>query len=180
MDFDLKDKVAIVTGSGRGIGQDIAKKLANEGTQLICISRTKSSLIKLKKELDIINNKENFIYSLDLENKKSIKKVINFLKKNKLSPNIAINNVGGNLGITDPLCDSSKWRRVIELNLLFAIDLNNYLLKKMIKKKYGRIVHISSISALENQGPPSYCASKAALNAYVRSVGRYVSDIMLL
>ena len=71
MDFDLKNKVAIVTGSGRGIGQDIAKKLANEGTQLICISRTKSSLIKLKKELDIINNKENFIYSLDLENKKA-------------------------------------------------------------------------------------------------------------
>ena len=64
--------------------------------------------------------------------------------------------------ITDPLCDSSKWRKVIDLNLLFAIDLNNYLLKKMIMKKYGRIVHISSISALENQGPPSYCASKAA------------------
>ena len=41
MDFDLKNKVAIVTGI-RGIGQDIAKKLANEGTQLICISRTKS------------------------------------------------------------------------------------------------------------------------------------------
>ena len=43
-------------------------------------------------------------------------------------------------------------------------------------KKYGKIVHISSISALENQGPPSFCASKAALNAYVRSVGRYVSE----
>ena len=45
----------------------------------------------------------------------------------------------------------------------------------MIKKKWGRICHISSISALENQGSPSYCASKAALNAYVRSLARYVA-----
>ena len=45
----------------------------------------------------------------------------------------------------------------------------------MIKKKWGRICHISSIAALENQGPPAYCAAKAALNAYVRSLARYVS-----
>ena len=45
----------------------------------------------------------------------------------------------------------------------------------MIKKKWGRICHVSSISALENQGPPAYCASKSALNAYVRSLGRYVA-----
>jgi 3-oxoacyl-[acyl-carrier protein] reductase len=46
----------------------------------------------------------------------------------------------------------------------------------MQNKQWGRICHISSISALENQGPPSYCAAKLALNAYVRSVGRYVSS----
>ena len=45
----------------------------------------------------------------------------------------------------------------------------------MIKKKWGRICHISSVAALENQGPPSYCSSKAALNAYIRSVARYVA-----
>lgn len=176
MKLDLKNEIAIITGAGRGIGQDIAKKLAKEGVLIISISRTKSHLLKLKKDLDSINKKNNFIYSLDLGNKNSPKKIIEFLKKNKLYPSIAVNNVGGNLGITDPLCDSDNWRKVFDLNLYLAIDLNRYLFKKMIKNKFGRVVHISSISALENQGPPSYCASKAALNAYVRSVGRYVSE----
>jgi 3-oxoacyl-[acyl-carrier protein] reductase len=45
----------------------------------------------------------------------------------------------------------------------------------MMGRKWGRITHISSISALENQGPPQYCAAKAALNAYIRSVGRFVA-----
>lgn len=45
----------------------------------------------------------------------------------------------------------------------------------MKKRKWGRICHVSSIAALENQGSPHYCASKAAVNAYVRSVGRFVS-----
>ena len=46
----------------------------------------------------------------------------------------------------------------------------------MIERNWGRICHVSSISSLENQGPPIYCAAKAALNAYVRSLGRYVCD----
>ena len=45
----------------------------------------------------------------------------------------------------------------------------------MQKNKWGRICHISSFAALENQGPPAYCSAKAALNAYVRSVARYVA-----
>ena len=50
----------------------------------------------------------------------------------------------------------------------------------MKQKKWGRICHISSISALENQGSPHYCASKAAVNSYVRSVGRYVSKFGII
>ena len=62
-----------------------------------------------------------------------------------------------------------------EGNINIAIDINRYVIKSMRKKKWGRIVNISSISALENQGSPSYCAAKAALNAYTRSVGRHIS-----
>ena len=63
----------------------------------------------------------------------------------------------------------------MQLNVEVAIRINQSFIPAMIEKKWGRICHISSISALENQGPPAYCAAKAALNAYVRSLGRYVS-----
>jgi 3-oxoacyl-[acyl-carrier protein] reductase len=176
LNLNIKNKIALVTGAGRGIGEDIVKKLAEEGVLVICVSKTKSNLVLLKKKIDEINKNNNFILPLNLSNKNSCGLILKFLKKNKLYPDIVINNVGGNLGITDPLANSKLWKRVFDLNLFLAIDLNKSLLKNMIKKKFGRIVHISSISALENQGPPSYCASKAALNAYVRSVGRYVSE----
>jgi 3-oxoacyl-[acyl-carrier protein] reductase len=54
--------------------------------------------------------------------------------------------------------------------------INEAFIPAMINNKWGRICHVSSISALENQGPPAYCATKSALNAYVRSLGRYVAE----
>ena len=86
-----------------------------------------------------------------------------------------MNNVGGNLGYTDPLGPVSEWKKVFEINVEVAIEINRNFIPSMQKNKWGRICHVSSISALENQGPPAYCAAKAALNAYVRSLGRYVS-----
>ena len=86
-----------------------------------------------------------------------------------------MNNLGGSLGINDPLTSSNNWEKVIYYNLFVAIEINRHIIPYMKKKKWGRICHVSSISALENQGAPSYCASKSALNAYVRSVGRFVA-----
>ena len=60
----------------------------------------------------------------------------------------------------------------MSFNLGIAVDINSRALPNMIEQGWGRITNISSISALENQGPLQYCAAKAALNAYIRSVGR--------
>ena len=97
------------------------------------------------------------------------------IKDKGIHPDIIVNNVGGNLGYTDPLGSSDEWKKVMYLNVEVAVELNRAFIPHMIKKKWGRICHISSIAALENQGSPAYCSSKAALNAYVRSVARYVA-----
>ena len=98
-----------------------------------------------------------------------------FLINKDLIPDILIHNLGGNLGITDPLCSISEWHKVQRINLEVPIEINREIIPYMQKKKWGRICHISSISGLENQGPPSYCAAKAGLIAYARSLGRYVA-----
>lgn len=171
MKIDLSNKLSLITGAGRGIGESIAHSLVLSGSRIIAISRNAKSLDILKKKI----GNDHYFLSCDLEHKNSALKVINFLKKKKLNPNIIINNVGGNLGITDPLASSSEFNKVFHLNLNVAIDINRFVIKNMKKNNWGRIINISSISALENQGPPSYCAAKAALNAYTRSVGRYIS-----
>jgi 3-oxoacyl-[acyl-carrier protein] reductase len=171
MNIDLTSKYSLVTGAGRGIGECISIQLSKAGSKIIAISRTKKTLDDLKRKL---SGNNHLFFACDMQKKNAAQKIINFLKKNRLNPDILINNVGGNLGLVDPLGPSSDYDKVFHLNLNVAIDLNRFVIKAMTKKKWGRIVHVSSISALENQGPPSYCAAKAALNAYTRSLGRYV------
>ena len=171
----MMNKKALITGAGRGIGESTCLRLAKNKNLIIAVSRTKKNLIELKKRLDKINGLNNIIISLDLIKNDSVKKLSKILKEKKIFPDIVVNNVGGNLSYNDPLGPASEWREVMRINVEVAIEINRVVIPHMIKKKWGRICHISSISALENQGPPAYCAAKSALNAYVRSVGRYVS-----
>ena len=167
MNLGLENKVCIITGSSRGIGEGIANSLLQEGAIVYGISRSKEISIKHK-------NLHQLTY--DLSSKEELKNLISYTKKNDINPDILINNVGGNLEYTDPLESSKGWDEVSFLNLKSSMILNEAFIPHMIQQKWGRICHISSISSLENQGPPIYCAAKAALNAYVRSLGRYVSE----
>ena len=173
MNLGIEGKLAVITGAGRGIGRGICKVLDREGVKLIAVSRGNSGLDDLKNMLP--RSSEHIYLSLDLEDKQAVNFLIHKLTKDDLYPDIIVNNIGGNLGFTDPLKISKGWRDVMRLNVEVPIELNEAFIPTMQKKKWGRICHVSSIAALENQGTPAYCASKAALNAYVRSLGRYVS-----
>jgi 3-oxoacyl-[acyl-carrier protein] reductase len=173
VDLGINGKTALVTGAGRGLGAAISRSLAKEGVKLIICSRTKSELELLKNELSHPQNHK--LIDLDLSKDLEIFQLIDFIKNSGSSIDILINNVGGTLNVNDPFQSIEDFRSVMQLNLDVAVTLNSFILPRMQEQKWGRVCHISSISALENQGPPAYCASKAALNAYIRSIGRYVA-----
>lgn len=173
MRFDFKGRRALVTASSRGIGKAIATELARQGLQVTLNARVKEDLDVLLSELSKYPA-QHAAFCADLSNDRDLEALCTFLEENE-PPDIIVHNLGGNLGITDPFCSLEEWQRVMRLNLDVAVALNRRFLPYMIDKKWGRICHISSISALENQGAPSYCAAKAALTAYVRSLGRYVA-----
>lgn len=173
MNLGIQGKTALVTGAGRGLGAGICASLAREGVLVVACSRTESDLEELVASLEGVGHRA---VAVDLESGDGPGELIEYLGSIDLSPDIVVNNVGGNLGLTEPLVSLADWRRVMRLNVEVAIELNEALVPAMRRRQWGRICHISSISALENQGPPAYCAAKAALNAYVRSLGRFVAS----
>ncbi|MCF7866027.1 SDR family oxidoreductase [Candidatus Woesearchaeota archaeon] len=172
MNLELKGKKALITGAGRGLGASIAINLAKEGVQVAIISRSKSDLNLLIKKMD---GEGHYAFECDLLEENSAKTVVEDIQKNFGNVEILINNVGGTLNIKDPFCSIEDWRKVWKLNMETTIEFTNLLSPHMINQSWGRIVNISSISSLENQGPVTYCSVKAALTAYTRSMGRVLS-----
>jgi 3-oxoacyl-[acyl-carrier protein] reductase len=100
-----------------------------------------------------------------------------FLKKiKKLEIDILINNAGHTFDVKDPYCNISDWRKVMSVNFETPVQIINAVVKSMKRKKWGRIVNITSCAGLENSGPVTYTVSKAALTAYSRTMGRILAS----
>jgi len=172
MNLNLSGKKALVTASGRGLGRAIVHALADEGAHVAFVARTANDIDSLSKEL-ATGAKPNYGISMDLVPDGAPRELASRLADAGFEEiDIVVHNLGGTLDITDPMCPVSDWRKVWRFNLEVAVELNLIYLPIMRRKGWGRIVHISSISSMENHGPIPYCAAKAALNAYTRSLGR--------
>lgn len=159
MNLGIQGKKALVTAGSRGIGKAIAQALADEGAEVAVVSRTDPGTFR------------HFSYDLTTSWREMMLDLVSTFGP----PDILVHSLGGTLGITDPFCSAEDWQKVYRLNLGVAVDLNRTLIPYMQTRGWGRVVHVSSVSALENQGTVPYCSMKAALNAYVRSMGRVVA-----
>jgi len=167
----MRALAALVTGASRGIGRQIAMDLSRSGHYVIGISRASPDLDSLELELSD-SDAGGKVLALDLDAPDAANTIIEFLD---VHVDILIHNVGGNLGLTEPLSSGKDFMRVISHNMSLSIDLNSHLIPLMQARGWGRVCHVSSVSALENQGPPAYSAAKASINSYVRGLGRYVA-----
>jgi NAD(P)-dependent dehydrogenase (short-subunit alcohol dehydrogenase family) len=173
MDFGISGRRALVTGAGRGLGKAIAQSLAKEGVNVVCVSRTSSDIIELIESIGGVQQGHLGI-AMDLMPEGAPAELLTKLKD--FGPlDIVVHNAGGTLDISDPFCSIQDWRKVYRFNFELAVELNSMILPEMQKRKWGRVCHISSISAMENHGPVPYCAMKAALTAYTRSMGGVVA-----
>ncbi|NQU67570.1 MAG: SDR family oxidoreductase [Candidatus Marinimicrobia bacterium] len=172
MDLLINGKKALVTGAGRGLGRSIASCLAEEGVDVALVSRTRQDLETFREQYGL--NHMGFTYDLLPPNNPT--KMFQEVKEKFGLPDIIVHNVGGTLDITDPMCTIEDWQKVYRFNLEIAIEINLLAIPHMKDKNWGKIVHISSIAALENQGTVPYCSIKAALTAYSRSLGKNLAS----
>lgn len=175
MELGLKGKRALVTGSSRGLGRAICQGLAQEGAHVAACARTGQQLTELMESMGGTDAGHRAI-PINLLEEGAPNRLLELLELQGFgSPDIVVHNLGGTQGISDPFCSIEAWREVLRFNLEIAVELNRVLIPPMMARKWGRVVHISSIAGMENQGPVTYCTAKAALTAYTRSMGGVVA-----
>ena len=174
MDLGLKGKKAFITGGATGIGEAICLELAKEGVLVSFTSRNTDSIERTLAKLGgKVAGHRGFVTDITQEGEPQ--RLVARVLAEFGEPAIVINNVGDTLGITDPLCPISDWRRVFRLNLEVHVEINNCFIPYMQRRKWGRIVNISAGASMENSGPVPYCAIKAAYTAYSRSMSRVLA-----
>ena len=135
MKISLKNKNAVVTGGGTGIGKYIVKALSDAGAKVAFTSRNQNSI---KETLSIISSKNHKGYKIDLSKKGNVSKFYNKVKKDFKHIDILINNIGHTLNKRNPFSKIEDWEKVMRLNFFTSVDMVNHFIKDMKKKKLGQ------------------------------------------
>lgn len=170
----LTGKTALITGCNRGIGKSMAEKFASEGANLICAIRKENP--DFKSETDIWAAKYGvkicFVY-FDLTDEEGIKAAFRDLIKEKRTIDILVNNAGIPAGGFLLMTSLAKIKEVMQVNFFSQILITQLVAKIMMKQKYGAIVNMSSVTALDNQGGwTAYGSSKGAMISFTRTAAR--------
>ena len=171
--FDLSDKVALITGATGGIGMSIVKKMKQCGAKLIISGTRQNVLNDLASELG--NDVKTII--TDLNDKDD---VLNLAKEAEASfghIDILINNAGITADNLFLRMKDDEWDQVINVNLSAPMRLTRQVIKGMLKRRYGRVIFISSVVGYSgNAGQSNYAASKSALIGFTKSIALEVAS----
>jgi 3-oxoacyl-[acyl-carrier protein] reductase len=165
MDLELKDKVALVTGSSRGIGKAIALSFLTEGANVIITGRDEDSLNKTYRELSNQYGEDSiYSYRGDMTQIADISNCLDSGVKRFGKIDILVANVGTGKSKPGLEADRDEWERIFDLNLLGSINVVRVVVPIMKKNGSGTIIFISSIAGLEALGAPiTYSVAKAGL-----------------
>ena len=167
----LKGKVAVVTGGSAGIGKAIAKRFLEEGAVVAICGRSKAKLDSAKEELEKLGVLR--VFCTDISNKDEIESMIETIKDEFGKVDILINNAGIVNDAQFYKMTDEQFEQVIYTNLFGNYHMTKAVVNGMIDNKYGKIVHVVSVSAFNgNFGQSNYAASKAAIMGMTRVQGK--------
>ncbi|HCS20945.1 MAG TPA: NAD(P)-dependent oxidoreductase [Bacteroidetes bacterium] len=161
-------KIALVTGAGSGIGEAIARMLAEENYKLILNGRRKDRLESLASELPV----ECFILPLDVRNRKEVEAAVAGLPQSWRGIDVLVNNAGLAAGLSSfENGDLDNWDRMVDTNVKGLLYVSRLVVPLMIDHGKGHIINISSIAGKEVYPNGNvYCATKHAVDALTRSM----------
>jgi len=164
--MNLKNKKVLITGATGGIGNCLVKKFNDLGALVFATGTNEDKLSKLKKEFPNVYTER---FMLDQHDK--IENFIDNVEKKLGNLEVVVNNAGITLDNLSIRLTEEDWKKVIDINLTATFLLCKFAIKKMLKKKYGKIVNITSIVGhTGNIGQANYAASKAGIIAFSKSL----------
>lgn len=169
----FKDQVVIITGASRGIGLSIAKSFAMDGATLAICSTNDEKAKAIATEIADEYGVVAFGKGVDIASFDSTSTFIKDVADEFGKIDVLINNAGITRDNLLLRMDENEWNQVIETNLNSIFNTTKSTIKFMLKKKYGRIINVSSVVGLMgNPGQSNYAASKAGMIAFTKSIAR--------
>lgn len=168
--FDLTGKVAIVTGTSRGLGQYFARALAKAGADLVITSRNIESLKPIHHEIESLGRKA-LPLELDVRDQASISKMAEAAVAHYKKIDILVNNAGCN--VRKPAMDVTwdDWNKILDTNLRGTFFVSQAVARHMIPRKYGRIINIGSVTSVAGYaGLGPYGASRGGVKQLTMSL----------
>lgn len=165
----LKDKVALVTGAGRGIGAAIAKRFAEEGAKLVICDLDSDNVQALIKEIED-NVGQALGFKVDVTDPAAIAEMVQQALDNYETIDILINNAGITRDGMFHKMSEADWDLVMDVNMKGIFNVTKAVVPIMREKQTGKIVSVSSASRFGNAGQTNYSASKEAVVGFTRSL----------
>ncbi|MDB2353652.1 3-oxoacyl-ACP reductase FabG [Pelagibacteraceae bacterium] len=164
--MNLKNKKVIITGATGGIGNSLVEKFNNFGSKIVATGTNEEKLNSLKKIYPNI-----IVEKFKLNEHDKIENFIEIINEKLGGLDILINNAGITLDNLSIRLNEENWKKVLDINLTSSFLMCKYAIKKMLKKKYGKIINITSIVGhTGNLGQANYAASKAGIVAFSKSL----------
>lgn len=168
--FSLRDKVALVTGAGKGLGRSIALALAESGAHVVVVSRTLSDVEATAKEIQETGVK-SLPLAVDVTKEADVLRMAEKMISEFKTVDILVNNVGTFIG--GPLVDVSldEWHKIMEINLTGTYLCSKIVGRHMVEKQKGKIINTSSaLGVFGARDSAAYCASKGGVIQLTRAL----------
>ena len=168
--FKLTGKVALITGGSKGLGKAMARGLAEAGADIVIASRHENELKAALAEILEGTGRKGVYMVADMSKRADVNALAKFALDKMGRVDVLINNAGTNVPQAVDAITDVEWDRIMEINLNSVMVLTRALVPQMKSRKWGRIVHISSIMGLvSKEGRNVYSATKSALLGLCRA-----------
>ena len=164
--MNLKNKKILITGATGGIGNCLVEKFINLGSNVFATGTNEEKLTNIKKKFSNVQ-----IGGFKLDEHSKIKEFIENVDKTMNGIDILVNNAGVTLDNLSIRLTEENWKKVVDINLTSTFLMCKFAIKKMLKKKYGKVINITSIVGhTGNLGQANYAATKAGIVGFSKSL----------